>query len=198
MKVTTLGIDLAKSTFSVHGIDGPGTVVPRPQLTRKQLLPVLENLPACLVGMEACAGAHYWAREIERLGHTVRLMSPHFVAPYRKSQKNDGNDVAAICEAVGRPSKRFVPVKSTAQQDVQAFIESASSSSSGARLWPMKSVAGEYGIVIAQGIGPLRRQLPLILEAAQQLANHESPRTTKLYDRRQDEISLDEVEKIGI
>src|SRR5215831_11160084 len=115
MKVTTLGIDLAKSTFRVHGVDGRATMVLRRQLTRKQLLPFLARLSPCLVGMEACAGAHYWARELQKLGHTVRLMSPHFVAPYRKSQKNDGNDADAICEAVGRPSMRFVPVKSTAQ-----------------------------------------------------------------------------------
>jgi len=121
MKVTTLGIDLAKSIFRLHGVDGRGAVVLRRQVTRKQLLPFLAKLSPCLIGMEACAGAHYWAREVEKLGHTVRLMSPHFVAPYRKSQKNDGNDAAAIGEAVGRPSMRFVPVKSAAQQDVQAL-----------------------------------------------------------------------------
>lgn len=87
MKVTTLGIDLAKSIFRVHGVDDRGAVVLRRQLARKQLLSVLANLPPCLIGMEACAGAHYWARELKKLGHTVRLMSPQFVAPYRKSQK---------------------------------------------------------------------------------------------------------------
>lgn len=101
MKVTTLGIDLAKSIFRIHGVDVRGVAVLRKQLTRKQLLPFLAKLSPCLVGMEACAGAHYWAREIERLGHTVRLMSPHFVAPYRKSQKNDGNDADAICKSGG-------------------------------------------------------------------------------------------------
>jgi transposase len=87
MKVTTLGIDLAKSIFRVHGVDGRGAVVLRRQLTHKQLLPLLANLPACLVCMEARAGAHYWAREVEKVGHTVRLMSPHFVAPYARAKR---------------------------------------------------------------------------------------------------------------
>src|SRR5262245_15895131 len=121
MKATTLGIDLAKSTFRLHGVDARGAVVLRRQLTRKQLLPFLARLSPCLIGMEACTGAHHWARENEKLGHDVKLMSPHFVTPYRKSQKNDSNDADAICEAVGRPSMRFVPVKSPAQQDVQAL-----------------------------------------------------------------------------
>ena len=138
----------------------------RRQLTRKQLLSVLANLPACLVGMDACVGAHYWAREIEKLGHTGRLMSPQFVAPYRKSQKNDGNDAAAICEAVGRPSMRFVPVKSAAQQDVQALhrIRFQLIKWRTALANEMRGLLGEYGIVVAKGIGPLRRQSPFILE----------------------------------
>jgi transposase len=166
MKVTTLGIDLAKSIFRLHGVDGRGAVVLRRQVTRKQLLPFLAKLSPCLVGMEACAGAHYWAREVEKLGHTVRLMSPHFVAPYRKSQKNDGNDAAAICEAVGRPSMRFVPVKSAAQQDVQALhrIRFQLIKWRTALANEIRGLLGEYGIVVARGIGPLRRQLSLILE----------------------------------
>jgi transposase len=87
MKVSTLGIDLAKSIFRIHGVDFRGAVVQRRQLTRKQLLPFLARLEPCLVGMEACAGAHYWAREIEKLGHMARLMSPHFITPYRKARR---------------------------------------------------------------------------------------------------------------
>ncbi len=109
MKVTTLGIDVAKSIFRVHGVDVRGAAVLRRQLTRKQLLLFLARLEPCLAGMEACAGAHYWAREIEKLGHTAKPMSPHFVTPYRKSQKNDGNDAEAICEAVGRPFDALHP-----------------------------------------------------------------------------------------
>jgi transposase len=124
-EATTLGIDLAKSIFRLHGVDTRGTVVLRRQLTRKQLRPFLAKLSPCLVGMEACAGAHYWAREIERLGHTVRLMSPHFVTPYRKSQKNDGNDAEAICEAVGRPHQERGPSR-TYKRSI-AFVSSSSS-----------------------------------------------------------------------
>ena len=102
MKVTRLGIDLAKSIFRLHGVDERGEVVLRRQVTRKQLLPLVAKLPPCLIGLEACAGAHHWAREFGQFGHTMKLMSAHFVAPYRKSQKNDGNDAEAICEAVRR------------------------------------------------------------------------------------------------
>jgi transposase len=119
-----------------------------------------------LIGIEVCAGAHYWAREIERLGHTVRLMSPHFVTAYRKNQKNDGNDAEAICEAVGRPSMRFVPIKSAAQQDVQALhrIRFQLIKWRTALAYEIRGLLGEYGIVVAKGIPPLRRELPLILE----------------------------------
>ena len=166
MKATTLGIDLAKSTFRLHGVDARGAVVLRRQLTRKQLLPFLARLSPCLIGMEACAGAHHWAREIDKLGHDVKLMSPHFVTPYRKSQKNDSNDADAICEAVGRPSMRFVPVKSAAQQDVQALhrIRFQLIKWRTALANEIRGLLAEYGIVIAKGIAPLRRNLPLILE----------------------------------
>jgi transposase len=166
MKVTTLGIDLAKSTFRLHGVDVHGTVVLRRQLTRRQLLQFLARLSPCLVGMEACAGSYYWAREITKLGHEVRLMSPHFVAPYRKSQKNDGNDSEAICEAVGRPSMRFVPIKSAPQQDLQALhrIRFQLIKWRTALANEIRGLLGEYGIVVAKGIAPLRRELPVILE----------------------------------
>jgi transposase len=115
--------------------------------------------------MEASAGAHYWAREIERLGHTVRLMSPHFVAPYRKSQKNDDNDADAICEAVGRPSMRFVPAKSAAQQDIQALhrIRFQLIKWRTALANEIRGLLAEYGIVIAKGVASLRHKLALIL-----------------------------------
>src|ERR1700731_2864204 len=121
MEVRTLGIDLAKNLFQVHGVDGKGRTVVQRQLRRRQLLPFVAQLEPCLVAMEACGGAHYWAREIARRGHEVRLMSPRFVRPYVKSNKNDARDAEAICEAVGRPSMRFVAVKSQAQQDMLAL-----------------------------------------------------------------------------
>src|SRR5258708_10049524 len=121
MKVTTTGIDLAKDVFGLHGVDGEGRVTFKRRLVRSRLLEFLSQLPRCLVGLEACSSAHYWAREIERLGHRVRLMSPRFVKPDRKSDKNDANDAEAICEAVTRASMRFVPIKSEAQHEVQAL-----------------------------------------------------------------------------
>ena len=166
MKVTTLGIDLAKNIFRIHGVDGRGAVVLRKQLSRMQMLPFLARLEPCLVGMEACAGAHYWAREIQKLGHTARLMSPHFVTAYRKNQKNDGNDAEAICEAVGRPSMRFVPIKSASQQDIQAVhrIRFQLIKWRTALANKVRGLLDEYGIVVAQGLAPLRRELPLILD----------------------------------
>jgi len=121
MKVTTIGIDLAQDVFGLHGVDGEGRVAFKKRLVRSRLLEFLGKLPPCLVGMEACSSAHYWARKIEQWGHRVRLMSPRFVKPYRKSDKNDANDAEAICEAVTRPSMRFVPIKSEAQHEVQAL-----------------------------------------------------------------------------
>ena len=116
MKITTIGIDLAKSSLSVHGVDERGKVALRKVMSRPRLLEFMANLPPCLVGMEACAGAHDLARRLIAMGHDARLMAARFVQPYRKSQKNDGNDAEAICEAVARPNMRFVPVKSAEQQ----------------------------------------------------------------------------------
>jgi transposase len=161
-----MGIDLAKSVFSLHGVDGAGRVVLRRTVRRDQLLGVVASLSPCLIGMEACSGAHEWGRRFQGLGHTVRLMAPKFVAPYRKSGKNDGNDAEAICEAVGRPSMRFVPIKSAAQQDVQALhrIRLQLIKWRTALAYEIRGLLGEYGIVVAKGIAPLRRELPLILE----------------------------------
>jgi transposase len=118
MEVSTIGLDIAKSVFQVHGIDGSGAIVIGRQLRRSQLLQFFAKQPPCLVGMEACATAHYWAREITALGHEVRLMPPHYVKPYVKRNKNDAADAAAICEAVTRPTMRFVAVKTEEQQSV--------------------------------------------------------------------------------
>ena len=114
--VTTIGLDIAKSVFQVHGVDAAGQVVIRRQLKRRYVLAFFERLPPCLVGIEACASSHHWSRELESLGHTVRLMPPAYVKPYVKRQKNDTTDAEAICEAVTRPTMRFVPVKSPEQQ----------------------------------------------------------------------------------
>lgn len=116
--VTTIGIDLAKSVFQIHGVDASGVLVIRKQLRRGQVLPFLRKQPPCLVGMEACATAHHWARTIAALGHEVKLMPPHYVKPYVKRNKNDAADAEAICEAVTRPTMRFVAAKSAEQQSV--------------------------------------------------------------------------------
>jgi len=114
--VTTIGLDLAKSVFQVHGIDADGKIVIRQQLKRGRVIAFFKKLPRCLIGIEACASSHYWARELTALSHEVKLMPPAYVKPYVKRQKNDAADAEAICEAVQRPSMRFVPIKSPEAQ----------------------------------------------------------------------------------
>ncbi|WP_344403783.1 IS110 family transposase, partial [Catellatospora chokoriensis] len=121
MQGTTLGIDLAKNVFQVHGVDAQGRQVFSKALRRSQLRNFVAQLPACRIGMEACGSAHYWARELQALGHEVRLMAPQFVKPYVKTNKNDRADAEAICEAVTRPNMRFVPIKTPDQQAVLAL-----------------------------------------------------------------------------
>jgi len=115
-EVSTIGLDIAKSVFQVHGVDVDGAVVIRKRISRAKLLEFFATLPTCLVGIEACPTAHYWSRRLQGLGHTVRLMPPSYVKAYVKRSKNDANDAAAICEAVTRPSMRFVATKSEEQQ----------------------------------------------------------------------------------
>src|SRR5476649_1643693 len=114
--ITTIGLDIAKSVFQVHGVDAEGQVVIRRQLKRRYLLTFFQKLPPCLVGIEACASSHHWSRELQALGHTVRLMPPAYVKPYVKRHKNDATDAEAICEAVTRPNMRSVATKTTEQQ----------------------------------------------------------------------------------
>ncbi|MGA9993550.1 MAG: IS110 family transposase, partial [Thiobacillaceae bacterium] len=118
MKITTIGIDLAKAIFQIHGVDGLGRVVLRKQLKRAEMAKFFANLEPCLIGMEACGSAHHWARKLEALGHSVKLMAPQFVKPYVKTNKNDVADAEAICEAVSRPNMRYVPHKTVEQQAI--------------------------------------------------------------------------------
>ena len=120
-QVVTIGLDIAKSVFQVHGVDAEGVVIIRQKLTRARLLPFFAKLEPCLVGIEACGASHHWARELIKLGHEARLMPPSYVKPYLKRQKNDMADAEAICEAVTRPTMRFVPVKSPEQQGVMVL-----------------------------------------------------------------------------
>lgn len=164
--VTTVGIDLAKNVFSVHAVDGLGVVVLRKTVSRARLVAVVAQLPASLIGMEACSGAHEWARRFAALGHTVKLMAPKFVAPYRKSGKNDGNDAEAICEAVSRPSMRFVPVKSLDQQAMLTvhrvrlgFVEERT-----ATINRIRGLLAEFGVVLAQRVIEVRRGAAAAIE----------------------------------
>ena len=166
MKITTSGIDVAKRVFQVHGVDERGNVVLRRQIRRAQLLVFFSRLEPCLIGMEACASSHYWARKLTALGHTVRLMAPQFVKPYRKNDKNDGNDAEAICEAVQRPSMRFVPVKSPQQQAELAVhrIRRRLMGECTALINQLRGLLGEYGLVLPQGANHVRSKLPALLE----------------------------------
>jgi len=166
MNVTTVGIDLAKNVFSVHGVGEHGKVLLRRTVSRAHLLELMAGIGPCLVGLEACSGAHHWARELGKLGHTVRIMAPRFVAPYRKSGKNDGNDAEAICEAVARPSMRFVPVKSAEQQALltmhrvrQGLVEERT-----ALINQLRGLLSEFGFVCPQGRYQARRAFPIVLE----------------------------------
>ncbi|MGB7541809.1 MAG: IS110 family transposase [Burkholderiales bacterium] len=173
-KITTVGIDLAKQVFALHGVDGAGRVVLRKTLRRAQLGETVAGLPPCLIGMEACSGSHEWARRFQQFGHEVRLMAPVFVAPYRKSGKNDGNDAEAICEAVGRPNMRFVPVKSAEQQAVlslhrvrQGWIEERT-----ATINRLRAVLTEFGVVLPNRAQHVRRGACAAAEALPELARH--------------------------
>ena len=169
MEITTVGLDLAKNVFQLHGTDRNGKVVLTKRLTRNKMLSFFANLTPCLIGMEATGSANYWARELKKLGHTVRLMSPQFVKPYVKGSKNDQNDAEAICEAVGRPNMHFVAVKTAQQQDIQAIhrIRQRLITQRTAKANQTRGLLAEYGIIVPQGINRLRKQLPFILEDAE-------------------------------
>jgi transposase len=166
MKITTIGIDLAKNVFQVHGVDERGKAGLKKQLKRAQVLPFFANLPPCLIGMEACASAHFWARKLQALGHTVKLMAPQYVKPYVKSNKNDAADAEAICEAVGRPNMRFVAVKTAEQQAILAVHRARQGlvKARTAQANQIRGLLGEFGVVLPQGISHIAQRLPDILE----------------------------------
>lgn len=169
MTIARVGVDLAKLVFQVHGVNRAEKVQQRKQLRRSQMLGYFGKLEPCLIGMEACGGAHYWARELSKLGHDVRLMAPQFVKPYVKSGKNDANDAEAICEAVGRPTMRFVAIKTVEQQVIQAEhrIRSRLVKSRTALTNEIRGFLAEFGVIVAKSLGPLRRALPELLEDAE-------------------------------
>ena len=166
MKITTVGLDLAKSVFTVHGVDEHGKAVLRKTVRRGKLLELFAQLPACVVGMEACGGAQHWARELRQLGHEPRIMAAEFVAPYRQGGKNDANDAAAICEAVGRPKMRFVAIKSVEQQAMlavhrlrQGLVEERTALAN-----RLRGLLSEYGLVVGMGLDRLRHALPAMVQ----------------------------------
>jgi transposase len=169
MNLTTLGIDLAKNSFSLVGMDKYGKVILRKTLKRPQVLPFMAQCPPCLIGMEACSGAHYWAREFTKLGHRIGIMACKFIAPFRKGGKNDNNDAEAICEAVSRSTIWFVPVK-TADQQAALCVHRVRQGLVGERtalINQLRGLLSEFGIVLPKGRYPAQREIPLLLEDAE-------------------------------
>lgn len=169
MNITTAGIDLAKNLFQVHGVDERGKAVLRKALKRTEVVSFFARLRPCLIGMEACGSAHFWARKLTELGHTVRLMAPQFVKPYVKTNKNDARDAEGICEAVSRPTMRFVPIKTIDQQGLlglhrarQGFVVARTAQSN-----QIRGLLAEFGFTISKGTRYLERKLPEILEDAE-------------------------------
>jgi transposase len=154
MEISTIGLDLAKNVFQIHGIDAAGEVVVRKTLRRAQMLPFFEKLPPCLVGTEACGTSHHWARELTKLGHEVRLMPPAYVKPYVKRGKNDAVDAEAICEAVTRQTMRFVPIKSREQQAALSLhrVRRLLIKQRTQLVNMMRSILAELGIAIPVGL----------------------------------------------
>lgn len=191
MNIKRIGIDLAKQVFQIHGVDHHDKIVLRKQLKRNQVLSFFAALPPCLIGLEACGGAHHWARELQKLGHTVKLMAPQFVKPYVKSNQNDANDAEAICEAVGRPTMRLVSIKTIAQQDLQAIhrIRSELIRQRTAKVNQIRGLLSEYGLVVGRQVATLRRSLPELLEDAGNGLSFDF--RALLEDLRQDLIWLD-------
>ena len=166
MNIKRIGIDLAKQVFQLHGVDKFGKVVLRKKLNRAQMHAYFKGLPRCLIGMEACASSHYWARELTGYGHEVKLMAAQFVKPYVKGGKNDANDAEGICEAVGRPTMRFVSIKTAEQQVIQADhrIRSRLVRARTALCNEIRGLLGEFGVVLPKGISQIREALPVLLE----------------------------------
>ncbi|NLQ23714.1 IS110 family transposase [Shewanella sp. S-1] len=165
MKITTIGLDIAKSVFHAVGVDKAGKLIKKKMLRRKDLLPFVAKIEPCLIVMEACGGASYWAREFEQFGHVVKLIAPQYVVPFRQGNKNDYNDALAIAEAAQRPNMRFVKPKSVEQQDVQLLhrMRERLTKQSTALINQVRGMLAEYGIVITKSKSAFKAQLPDIL-----------------------------------
>lgn len=169
MKISTIGIDLAKDIFQIHAVDQQGKVVQRKKLRRTELAVYFSNLEPCLIGMEACASSHHWARKFAGMGHTVKLMAPQFVKPYVKGNKNDAADAEAICEAVTRPTMRFVSHKDVEQQTILSVhrVRQLLVTNRTAQVNQIRGLLSEFGIVMPKGINALTVRIPEILEDAE-------------------------------
>ena len=171
MKLSRIGIDLAKNVFQIHGVDRHGKTMWKRRLKRNQWLQAVSDKagPGCVIGMEACAGAHHWARQLQSRGYTVKLIPPQFVKPYVKSNKNDAKDAEAICEAMSRPNMRFVTVKSVEQQDIQAThrIRAELITQRTAKANQIRGLVAEYGLVAPMHLRSLRAAIPCWLEDAE-------------------------------
>ena len=175
--ITTIGLDIAKSVFQVHGADAEGNVAIRRQLRRRYVLAFFEKLPPCLVGIEACASSHHWSRELQALGHTVRLMPPAYVKPYVKRHKNDAIDAEAICEAVTRPNMRFVATKTREQQSCltlhrtrHLFIRHQTSV-----INAIRAHLAEFGIVAPVGRNGVEELLTVVADASDKRVPDSAP-----------------------
>jgi transposase len=171
MKVTAIGLDLAKNVFQVHGVDERGQAVLRRQLKRAQVLEFFARLEPCLIGMEACATAHHWGRKLAALGHTVRLIAPKYVKAYVKTIKNDARDAEAICEALQRPAMRFVALKSVEQQGLLALqrLRQGLIDARTALVNQLRGLLAEYGVVVAVGRRRFEQALPRLIQDANEL-----------------------------
>ena len=194
MTIRVLGIDIAKSVFQLHGADTAGRAVLRKRLPRHKLAAYIANLPACTIVLESCGGATYWARVFQRSGHTVKLISPQFVKPFVKTNKNDANDALAIVEAASRPSMNYVPIKQVEQQDIQSIhrIRTRIVKNRTALINEIRGLCLEYGIVVMPGAATLKSSLcTIIADGANELTCTSRESMQDLYDELADiEIRL--------
>jgi transposase len=221
-KLTLLGIDIAKNVFQLHGVDEKGNAVLKKRLTRTKLLEFITNLPPCTIVMEACGSANYWCRRFKKMGHEAKLISPQFVKPFVKTNKNDRNDSEAICEAASRPSMRYVSPKDVEQEDIQAVhrVRSRLVQEKTALVNQLRGLLAEYGIVIPKGINKIRKALPEILEDAENELSHagrrifsdlyeeigEKEKRIKVYNIKLEEIfrsnescqTIEKIEGVGV
>jgi transposase len=196
MTISVIGLDIAKNVFQVHGVDSSGKVVVQKALKRDKVLAYFSNLSPCLIGMESCASSHYWQRKLEALGHEVKLINPAYVKPYVKSNKNDARDAEAICEAVTRPNMRFVPRKSTEQQDIQLIhrVRSRLLKQRTSLVNQIRGLLGEYGLIIPLSVAAVRKKVPEFLEDAE---NELTPLAREIFSDLYDQLKAFDVQIEG-